>query len=118
MGKTFSKKNLYVLGYMQISKLKQLIFFKQNPVLNGYHKESELEDILKSGNHKSLLGYNDEDWFVDEVVKSEIEMAFYFKNIKKDNIMTEDDEEDYENDKIRRFYEKQLNLIKLEIIIV
>ena len=33
-------------------------------------------------------------------------MAFYFKNTKKDIIMTEEDEEDYRNNNICRFCEK------------
>ena len=45
--------------------------FKRNPVLNGHHIESELEDVLKSGYHKSPLGYNNVDWFVNEVIKLE-----------------------------------------------
>ena len=35
-------------------------------------------------------------------------MAFYFKNIKKDIIMTEDHEEDYRNNNICRFCEKEI----------
>ena len=35
-------------------------------------------------------------------------MTFYFKNTKKDIIMTEDDEEDYRNDNICRFCEKEI----------
>ena len=50
--------------------------YKQNPVLNGYHTESELEDFLKSGYHKSPLGYDNVDWFVDEVIKLENKMSF------------------------------------------
>ena len=53
--------------------------YKQNPVLKGYHIESELEDVSKSGYHKSPLGYNNVDWFVDEVKKLENKMAFFFK---------------------------------------
>ena len=30
---------------------------------------SELEDVLKSDYYKSLLGYNNVDWFVDEIIK-------------------------------------------------
>ena len=41
--------------------------YKQNPVLNGYHIVSELNDVLKSDYYKSPLGYNNVDWFVDEV---------------------------------------------------
>ena len=92
--------------------------YKQNPVLNGYHIVSELDDVLKSGYHKSPLGYNNVDWFVDEVIKVENKMAFYFKNTKKDIIMTQKDEEDYRNNIICRFCEKILNLIKLEIIVI
>ena len=91
--------------------------YKQNPVLNGFEIVSELEDVLQSGYHKSPLGYNNVDWFVDEVIKLENKIAFYFKKTKKD-IMTEKDEEDYRNNKICRFCEKKtLNLIKLETIV-
>ena len=51
--------------------------YKQNPVLNGYHIVSELEDVLKSEYYKSPLGYNNVDWFVDEVIKLENNMAFF-----------------------------------------
>ena len=91
--------------------------YKQNPVLNGYHIVSELEDVLKSDYHKSPLGYKNVDWFVDEVMKLENKMAFYFKNTNKDIIMTGENEEDYRNNKICRFCEKILNLINLEIIV-
>ena len=45
--------------------------YKQNPVLNGYEIVPELEDVLKSGYYKSPLGYDNVDWFVDEVIKLE-----------------------------------------------
>ena len=35
-------------------------------------------------------------------------MAFFFKNTKKDIIMTEEDEEDFENNNICRFCEKNI----------
>ena len=63
--------------------------FKQNPVPNGYHIKSELENVLYSGYHKARLGYNNVDWFVNEVLKLESKMAFYFKNTNKDVDMTE-----------------------------
>ena len=44
-------------------------------------------------------------------------MAFYFKNTKKDIIMTEEADEDFRNNNICRFCEKILNLIKLAIIV-
>ena len=81
--------------------------YEQNPVFNGYHIESELEDILKSEYYKSPLGCNNVDWFVDEVIKLEIKMAFYFKNTKKDIIMTEENEKDYRINNICRFFEKK-----------
>ena len=82
--------------------------YKQNPVLKGYHIVSELEDVLKSDSYKSPLGYDNVDWFIDEVIKLENKMAFYFKNTNKDIIMTEEDEEDYRNDNICRFCEKEI----------
>ena len=45
--------------------------YKQNPVLNGYHIESELEDVSKSECYTSLLGYDNIDWFVNEVIRLE-----------------------------------------------
>ena len=82
--------------------------YKQNSVLNGYHLISELEDVLKSDYYKSPLGYNNVDWFVDEVIKLENKMAFYFKNTKKDINMTDEDEEDYRNNNVCRFCEKEI----------
>ena len=61
-----------------------------------------------------LLGYDNVDWFLDEVIKLESKMAFYFKNTQKDIIMTED-EKHYINN-VCRFCEKEL-LIRLEIIV-
>ena len=54
------------------------------------------------------MGYNNIDWLVDELLKLENKMAFYFKNTNKDIIMTEEDEEDYKNDNICRFCEKEI----------
>ena len=87
--------------------------YKQNPVLNGYYIVSEIEDVLKSGYHKSPLGHNNVDWFVNEVIKLENKMAFYFKNTKKDIIMTEKDAEDFRNDNICRFCEKHIESDKV-----
>ena len=82
--------------------------YKQNPVLNEYHIISELEDVLKSDYYKSPLGYKNVDWFVNEVIKLENKVAFCFKNTKKDIIMTQKDEEDYRNNNICRFCEKEI----------
>ena len=65
-----------------------------------------MEDVPKSGYRKSPLGYNKVDWFVDEVIKLENQMAFYFVNTNKDIITTEEDEEVYKIDNICRFCEE------------
>ena len=91
--------------------------YKQNPVWNGYRIVSELEDVLQSGYYKSPLGYDNIDWFVDEVINLENKMTFYFKKTKKDINMTKKNEEDYRNKNICRFCEKKLNVIKLGIIV-
>ena len=82
--------------------------YKQNPVLNGYYIISELEDVLESGYYESPLGYDNVDWFVNEVIKLENKMNFHFKNTKKDINMTKEDEEYYRNINICRFCEKEI----------
>ena len=91
--------------------------YKQNPVLNGYQVVSELDDILKTGPYDSPLGYNNVDWFVNEVNKLENKLAFFFKSTKKDIIMTDEDEDHYSETNTCRVVRKKLNLIKLEIIV-
>ena len=66
---------------------------------------SELEEVLKSDYYKSPLGYNNVGWFVYEVIKLENKMAFYFENTKKNIIVTQEDEKDYEKNIICRFCE-------------
>ena len=72
-----------------------------------------MENILKSGYHKFCLGCGNVDWFVDEVIKLENKMAFYFKNTKKDIIMIKKDEEDFRNNNICRFCEKDIESDKV-----
>ena len=86
--------------------------YKQNPILNGYYIKSEMEVVLESEYYKSPLGYDNVDWFVDEVIKLENKMAFYFKNTKKDIIMTEKDEEDCTNNNKCRFCEKKSDKVR------
>ena len=64
---------------------------------------SEWDDNLKSGYYESPLGYNNVDWFLTEVSKKEITMAFYFEVTDKDIIMEKEDKEDYENNSVCRF---------------
>ena len=66
-------------------------------MLNGYYITSELNDVLQSGYYKSPLGYDNFDWFADEVLKIENKMNIYFKNTKKDTIKTEEVEENCRN---------------------
>ena len=67
-----------------------------------------MEDVLKSGYYESPLSYDNVDWFVKEIIKLENKMASYFKNTKKDIIMTREDEEDYKNNNICRFCEQNI----------
>ena len=67
-----------------------------------------MNDVLESANYESPLGYDNVDWFVKEVIKLENKMAFYFKETKKDIIMTQEDEEDYKNNNNCRFCEKEI----------
>ena len=87
--------------------------YKQEPVCNGYRMVSELEDVLKSGYHKSPLGHENVNWFVDEIVKLENQMNFWFKNTSEDIIMTEEDKQDFENDNICRYCEKYIETNKV-----
>ena len=55
---------------------------KQKPVLNGYLIESELEDVLNCY-YKSPLGYNNVDWFVDEVKENRKKWLTLLKLLRK-----------------------------------
>ena len=72
-----------------------------------------MDDVLKSGYYESPLGYDNVDWFVDEVIKLENRMAFYFKNTSNDFILNENDEEHYRNNNICRFCGKEVNIDKV-----
>ena len=80
---------------------------KQNPILNGDYIISELEHVIKSG-YCSFLGYNNVDWFIDEVKKFEKKMVFYFESTNKNIVMTGKNEEDYKNSNTCRFCEKEI----------
>ena len=54
------------------------------------------------------MGYSNVDWFANEVLKLENKMAFCFKIIKKDIIMTEENEEEFKNNNIGRFCDKEI----------
>ena len=92
--------------------------YKQKPVFNGYYIKSEFEDVLKSGYYESPLGYNNVDWFAKEILKLENKMTFYFKETKKDIIMTEEDEEDSKKIAFVDFVKKKYYLIKFVIIVI
>ena len=67
-----------------------------------------MDDILQSGYYQSLLGYDNVDWFVNDVITLENKMNFYFKKTKKDIIMTEEEEKDFKQNDVCRFCEKNI----------
>ena len=69
------------------------VFYEQNLVCYGFCTVSEWNDALRSSFIQSLLGYDRVDWFVDEVIKLDKHMNFFFENTKKEIIMTKEDEE-------------------------
>ena len=71
--------------------------FRQNPMCNGFYIVSEMDNVLQSGWHLSPFGEDNVEWFVNEVIKIENKMNFYFKNTKKEIMMTQEDEEDFKN---------------------
>ena len=85
----------------------------REPVCNGYQTVSELKDVLKSGYYKSPLGHENINWFVDEIVKLEKKMNFWFKNTNEDINMTEENKQDFENDNICRYCEKYIETDKV-----
>ena len=72
-----------------------------------------MNDVLESGYYESPLGYDNVYWFVEELIKLENKMVFYFKNTKQDIIMTQEDEEDFKNNNICRFCEKNIESDKV-----
>ena len=58
--------------------IRTTIFCKQRPVYNGYYILSELKVIFRSGYYESPLGYDFVEWFVEEVIKLENKMFFYY----------------------------------------
>ena len=91
--------------------MKKLIFFKQNTVLNGYHIESGL-DVLQSSYYKSPLGYNNVDWFVDEVIILE-KIALHFKNTRKTLFWQKKMKKIIKKNNICRFYERYFECDKV-----
>ena len=82
--------------------------YHQKAVCNGYYIVSKLNDVLKSGYYHSPLGYENVEWFVNEMIKLENKMNFYFKNTKEDIVMSQEDEEKYKNNNICYFCEKEI----------
>ena len=68
---------------------------------------------MKTGYYESPLRYNNVDWFVDEVIKLDNKMAFYFKKTNKDIILTEKDEEVFRKTDTCRFREKEKTVDKV-----
>ena len=94
--------------------MKQPIFSNKFPYLIVKKIVNELDDVLQSNYYHFLLVYGNVDWFVEEVKKLGSKMNFHYcKNTKKDIIMTQEDEENYINEKIVDFVKKLLSLIML-----
>ena len=72
-----------------------------------------MEDVLKNDYYISPLGYKNVNWFVDEIIKLENQTNFWFKNTKKDIIMTEEDNQDFEKNNICRYCEKYIETDKV-----
>ena len=66
-----------------------------------------MDGILESGSYVYPIGYDKVDWLVDEVLKLKQKVKFYFKNTKKDIILTREDEGDYRNNTNCQFCEKE-----------
>ena len=77
-----------------------------------------MEDVLEGGYYESPSGYDNVDWFVNEVIKLENKMAFYFKNTEEYIIMAKENEEDFKNNNTCRFCKKIYYLIKFVIIVI
>ena len=91
IGKNTLTRIHYVLGEIQILKAimkvkitklsvkKTKNLCKQMPTCNGNIADSELDNVLKIGGFESSLGYDNVDWFVDEILTLENKMSFYLK---------------------------------------
>ena len=72
---------------------------------------------MKSDYYKSPLGHENVDWFADEIIKLETKMNLWFKNTKKDIIMTEEDKQTLKITTFVDIVKHILKQIKLEIIV-
>ena len=54
---------------------------------------SEFNDLLQCGHYETPSGFDNVDWFVDEVIKIENKMNKFFKYTKNENILTKEAEE-------------------------
>ena len=76
-----------------------------------------MNDVLESGYYESPLRYDNVDWFVKEVILLENKMTLYFKETKKDFIMSKKMKKILKTIIFVDFVKKKLFLIKLEIIV-
>ena len=90
IGKNTLTRIHYVVGEIQVLKLimklkitelseKTKKLCKKMPTCNGYNVDSELDNVLKIGGYEFSLGYDNVDWFVDEISTLENKMCFYLK---------------------------------------
>ena len=66
-----------------------------------------MNDVLKSGYYSSNLGYDEIDWFVDEIFRLE-KNCLFFETTKKVFVITEEDEEHYRKKILVNFVKKKL----------
>ena len=79
---------------------------------------SEIIDILQGRYYESLLGYDNVEWFVDQVINLQNKMTFFFKNTKEDIILSEKDEEHCRNRNVCWFCEENFFFLRrLEILV-
>ena len=69
-----------------------------------------MNDVSQNGCYSSPLGFNNVDWIVDELIKVEKKLNFFFKNTKKDIVKTEEDEEVFEIIILYPFSEKKYKI--------
>ena len=92
--KPFHRNQLYFRIYADLeadNEIDNLVLeMKQLTIINKiqflmvfFYIVSELNDVLQSGYCEFPLGYDNVDWFVDEIIKLENKVTFYFKNTKK-----------------------------------
>ena len=64
--------------------------------------------VLKSDYYKYLSGYDNIVRYVNEIIKLQRKIAFFFENTIKVNIVTQEDKEGFDNNNFCRFCENEI----------